>query len=76
MLAKGRDGGCYRCLYPEPTAERAPNCTEAGVLGVRPGTIGLLQVTATIKLILGLGMSLSGYLLQFNVLDMRFNACA
>ena len=72
----GRQRGlapCYRCLFPEaPRAEDAPNCAEAGVLGVVPGIIGLLQATETIKLILGLGQSLSGRLLHFDALSMRF----
>ena len=47
---------CYRCLFPEPPPpEAAPNCAEAGVLGVLPGVIGLLQATEAIKLILGIG---------------------
>jgi molybdopterin/thiamine biosynthesis adenylyltransferase/rhodanese-related sulfurtransferase len=64
---------CYRCLFPEPPApEDAPNCAEAGVLGVLPGVIGLLQATEALKLILGLGDSLAGRLLHFDALRMRF----
>ena len=64
---------CYRCLFPQPPpAEFAPNCAEAGVLGVLPGVIGLLQATEALKLILGLGESLSGRLLMFDALAMRF----
>ena len=64
---------CYRCLFPEPPApEDAPNCAEAGVLGVLPGVIGLLQATEAIKLLLGLGQSLDGRLLHFDALAMRF----
>ena len=64
---------CYRCLFPEPPApEDAPNCAEAGVLGVLPGVVGLLQATEALKLILGLGQSLSGRLLHFDALAMRF----
>jgi molybdopterin/thiamine biosynthesis adenylyltransferase/rhodanese-related sulfurtransferase len=67
-------GSCYRCLFPEPpSAEFAPNCSEAGVLGVLPGVIGLLQATEAIKLILGIGESLSGTLLRFDALGMRFD---
>jgi len=63
---------CYRCLFPEPPGEgEAPNCAEAGVLGVLPGIIGLLQATEAIKLILGLGESLDGRLLHFDALAMR-----
>ena len=64
---------CYRCLFPEPPPpEAAPNCAEAGVLGVLPGVIGLLQGTEAIKLLLGLGQPLAGRLLQFDALSMRF----
>ena len=72
----GRQRGaapCYRCLFPQPPPpEAAPNCAEAGVLGVLPGVIGLLQATEAIKLILGIGDSLAGRLLQFDALAMRF----
>jgi sulfur-carrier protein adenylyltransferase/sulfurtransferase len=72
----GRNRGqapCYRCLFPEPPPpEAAPNCAEAGVLGVLPGVVGLLQATEAIKLILGLGEPLVGRLLQFDALSMRF----
>ena len=64
---------CYRCLFPEPPPpEAAPNCAEAGVLGVLPGVIGLLQATEAIKLILGIGEPLAGRLLNFDALAMRF----
>ena len=67
------DAPCYRCLFPEPPPpEAAPNCSEAGVLGVLPGVVGLLQATEAIKLILGLGEPLAGRLLQFDALAMRF----
>jgi molybdopterin/thiamine biosynthesis adenylyltransferase len=65
---------CYRCLFPEPPrAEDAPNCAEAGVLGVLPGIIGLLQATEALKLVLGIGQSLTGRLLQFDALQLRFH---
>ncbi|PPU41276.1 molybdopterin-synthase adenylyltransferase MoeB [Xanthomonas arboricola] len=64
---------CYRCLFPEPPpAEFAPSCAEAGVLGVLPGVIGLLQATEAIKLLLGIGDPLTGRLLSFDALAMRF----
>ena len=64
---------CYRCLFPQPPSpEAAPNCAEAGVLGVLPGVIGLLQATEAIKLLLGIGEPLRGRLLQFDALAMRF----
>ena len=68
------DGGpCYRCLFPDPPPpELAPNCAEAGVLGALPGTIGLIQATETLKLILGLGTTLSGRLLMYDALEMEF----
>lgn len=64
---------CYRCLFPEPPRPQdAPNCAEAGVLGVLPGVIGLLQANEAIKLLLGLGESLAGRLLGFDALAARF----
>ncbi len=64
---------CYRCLFPEPPAAAdAPNCSEAGVLGVLPGLIGLLQATEALKLILQIGEPLVGRLLQVDALEMRF----
>ncbi|MEE7561476.1 molybdopterin biosynthesis protein MoeB, partial [Xanthomonas sp. Kuri4-2] len=64
---------CYRCLFPEPPPpEFAPNCAEAGVLGVLPGVIGLLQATEVLKLLLGIGEPLVGRLLGFDALSMRF----
>lgn len=67
------DSPCYRCLFPEPPAAAdAPNCSEAGVLGVLPGIVGLLQATEALKLILGLGEPLVGCLLSFDALGMHF----
>jgi len=67
------NGPCYRCLFPDPPPpEFAPNCAEAGVLGVLPGTIGLLQATETIKLITGIGTPLTGRLLLYDALDVSF----
>jgi molybdopterin/thiamine biosynthesis adenylyltransferase/rhodanese-related sulfurtransferase len=64
---------CYRCLFPEPPPPgAAPNCAEAGVLGVLPGVVGLLQATEAIKLLLGIGEPLRGRLLHFDALAMRF----
>lgn len=67
------DSPCYRCLFPEPpSAADAPNCSEAGVLGVLPGLIGLVQATETLKLLLGIGEPLVGRLLAYDALGMRF----
>jgi molybdopterin/thiamine biosynthesis adenylyltransferase/rhodanese-related sulfurtransferase len=73
-IFKPFEGPCYRCLFPEPPPiELAPNCAEAGVLGVLPGTIGLLQATETIKLLLGIGESLVGRLLAYDALTETFD---
>ncbi|MEJ5208030.1 molybdopterin-synthase adenylyltransferase MoeB [Denitratimonas sp. CY0512] len=72
----GRQRGvapCYRCLFPEPPhPEDAPNCSEAGVLGVLPGLVGLLQANEALKLALGIGQSLAGRLLSFDALTSHF----
>jgi molybdopterin/thiamine biosynthesis adenylyltransferase/rhodanese-related sulfurtransferase len=71
---KPYEGPCYRCLFPEPPPPAlAPSCAEAGVLGVLPGIIGLLQATETIKLLLGLGDPLVGRLLTYDALSGEFN---
>ena len=68
-----RQGPCYRCLFPHPPApERIPSCADGGVLGVLPGIIGTIQAAETIKLLLGLGESLSGRLLLIETQMMRF----
>jgi molybdopterin/thiamine biosynthesis adenylyltransferase/rhodanese-related sulfurtransferase len=64
---------CYRCRYPAPPPpEEAPSCAEAGVLGVLPGIVGILQATEVVKLIIGIGEPLAGRLLHIDALDMRF----
>src|SRR5437016_6898641 len=66
-------GPCYRCLYPEPPPPGlVPSCAEGGVLGILPGTIGLIQATETVKLILGAGEPLVGRLMLYDALAMRF----
>ncbi|HET9031614.1 MAG TPA: molybdopterin-synthase adenylyltransferase MoeB [Dokdonella sp.] len=71
--SRREDSPCYRCLFPEPpSAAEAPNCSEAGVLGVLPGIMGLLQANEAIKLILGQGRPLVGRLLCFDALDASF----
>jgi len=71
--ARREDSPCYRCLFPfPPSAAEAPNCSEAGVLGVLPGTVGMLQATEALKLALGIGEPLVGRLLCYDALDARF----
>ena len=75
VLDPASGGPCYRCLFgepPDPDSDMAPNCAEAGVLGVLPGTVGVIQATETVKLILGIGDPLVGRLLMFDALDMTF----
>jgi sulfur-carrier protein adenylyltransferase/sulfurtransferase len=70
---KPHDGPCYRCFLPEPPPpELAPSCAEAGVLGVLPGIVGSIQAVEAIKLILGIGDSLSGRLLAYDSLEQSF----
>jgi len=67
------EGPCYRCLFPEPPpAGSVPSCAEGGVLGILPGTIGTLQATEALKLILGIGDPLIGRLLTYSALEMSF----
>lgn len=66
-------GPCYRCLYPEPPpAGSTLSCSENGVLGVLPGTMGVLQATECIKIIADIGVPLSGRLLHHDALSMSF----
>jgi molybdopterin/thiamine biosynthesis adenylyltransferase/rhodanese-related sulfurtransferase len=70
---KPHDGPCYRCLYPvPPPAELAPSCGANGVLGVLPGTMGLLQATEVVKLVTGIGEPLIGRLLLYEALGATF----
>jgi molybdopterin/thiamine biosynthesis adenylyltransferase/rhodanese-related sulfurtransferase len=67
-------GPCYRCLFPEPPPPGlVPSCAEGGVLGVLPGTVGTIQATEALKLILDIGEPLIGRLLLYNALDMTFD---
>lgn len=67
-------GPCYRCLFPAPPApEQTLSCTEAGVLGVLPGQIGLMQATEAIKLITGIGEPLLGVILSVDLLQTRYD---
>lgn len=74
LTVLGLPGGpCYRCLFPQPPPlALAPSCAEAGVLGVLPGVLGVLQATEAIKLILGLGTSAAGRLVLYDALALRF----
>jgi molybdopterin/thiamine biosynthesis adenylyltransferase/rhodanese-related sulfurtransferase len=68
-------GPCYRCLFPEPPPPGVvPSCAEAGVFGVLPGTIGTLQATEALKLLLGIGKPLIGRLLLYDALEMSLEA--
>jgi molybdopterin/thiamine biosynthesis adenylyltransferase len=67
------EGPCYRCLYPTPPPpELAPGCSVAGVLGVVPGIMGLLQANEVLKLLLGIGTTLAGRLVLFDALETEF----
>lgn len=73
VFASHLGGPCYRCLFPDPPPpESVPNCAQAGVLGVLPGIIGMIQAIEAIKLILGTGEPLIGRLLHFDALKMKF----
>ena len=68
------EGPCYRCLFPHPPPPGlVPSCAEGGVLGVLPGLVGTIQATETLKLILGVGDTLTGRLLLIDTLGMRFH---
>ncbi|MDQ6989566.1 MAG: molybdopterin-synthase adenylyltransferase MoeB [Mariprofundaceae bacterium] len=68
-----KEGPCYRCLYPEPPPPGlVPSCAEGGVLGVLPGVVGVMQATEAVKIILDQGTSLSGRLLLYDALEMKF----
>jgi sulfur-carrier protein adenylyltransferase/sulfurtransferase len=67
------EGPCYRCLYPTPPPpELAPGCSVAGVLGVVPGILGLLQTNEALKVLLGIGHTLAGRLVLFDALETEF----
>ncbi|MEM9950721.1 MAG: molybdopterin-synthase adenylyltransferase MoeB [Chloroflexota bacterium] len=68
------EGPCYRCMFPEPPPPGlVPNCAEGGVLGILPGTVGTMQATEAIKLILGIGNPMIGRMMLYDALDMEFN---
>ncbi len=67
------EGPCYRCLYPEPPpAGMVPSCSEAGILGALAGAVGTMQAVEALKELLGIGDSLSGYLMTFDALRMEW----
>lgn len=69
-----KEGPCYRCLFPEPPPPGlVPSCAEGGVLGVLPGTVGAMQATEAIKLILGVGDPMIGRLMLYDALTMGFD---
>ena len=66
-------GPCYRCLYPEPPPPGlVPSCAEGGVLGILPAVVGSIQATETVKLLIGKGQTLSGRLVLYDALNMKF----
>ncbi len=68
-----KDGPCYRCLFPEPPPPGSvPSCAEGGVLGILPGTIGALQATEAVKLLLGIGRPMIGRMMIYDALEMDF----
>jgi adenylyltransferase/sulfurtransferase len=69
-----RRGPCYRCLFPEPPPPGSvPSCSDAGVLGVLPGLVGMIQATETLKLLTGIGEPLLGRFVQYDALELRFS---
>jgi molybdopterin/thiamine biosynthesis adenylyltransferase len=73
FTVKPRESACYRCIFERPPPKDAiPTCSEAGVIGVLPGVIGTLQATEAIKFLLGKGDLLTGRLLTYNALKLKF----
>ncbi len=71
------DGPCYRCLFPEPPEPgTVPDCATTGVLGVLPGTMGCIQATEAVKLLLDAGETLDGRLLFYDAMEMTFETVA
>ncbi len=73
MTVRPGESACYRCIFPTPPPRDAiPTCSQAGVIGVLPGVIGLIQATEAVKFLLGKGELLTGRLLTYSALDMKF----
>lgn len=73
LTVKPGESACYRCIFPKPPPKNAiPTCSEAGVIGVLPGVIGTLQATEAIKYLLGIGDLLTGRLLTYSALSLKF----
>jgi molybdopterin/thiamine biosynthesis adenylyltransferase len=73
MTVKPGESPCYRCIFPAPPPKDAiPTCSQAGVIGVLPGVIGTIQATEAVKYLLGKGDLLTGRLLTYNALRMKF----
>ena len=73
MTVKPGESACYRCIFPTPPPKEAiPTCSTAGVIGVLPGVLGTIQATEAIKHLLGIGDLLTGRLLTYNALRMKF----
>ena len=74
ITVKPGESACYRCIFPGPPPKDAiPTCSQAGVIGVLPGVLGLIQATEAIKFLLGKGELLTGRILIYNALEMYFN---
>ncbi len=70
----GEKGPCYRCMFPEPPPPGlVPSCAEGGVLGILPGTIGTMQATEAIKLLLGIGDPMIGRMMLYDALELSFH---
>ena len=73
LVIRPREGACFRCLFPEPPPPGSvPSCSQAGVLGALAGVVSMIMTTEALKLILGIGVPLTGSLLVFDALEMRF----
>jgi len=73
LTIKPKESACYRCIFPEPPPKDAiPTCSQAGVIGVLPGVLGTIQATEAVKYLLGKGDLLTGRLLTYNALRMKF----